>query len=490
MSRPLFRLACVVLMACGLLAAFGSRSWAKPRSIGFAKIVDGAEVIAVARFVGEQEPTREDHHVELELTRVLKGDLKPGTYRVTFSDQPEIPDGTREFVAFLGKGLCWRFAAQPISGENRVGDGVLQVEGFYDSNAYWVLPGLATLGRIETYLKDHTLTYTIRGPLYFPKRGQVEWEPSTTQIEVRYDAMTGRATVLGLPELKGFPTHPVVYVGSAGDNDVVVAYSRGTDTPLVIQGQVQSANPGGEMRARFFVAEPDVLTREAFEDYVADPSKGHSYYTIKVACAPFGGEEKPRQVSVVWHEERGRMGVLEGWSDGRLRLTSFGSNIRGDALLTCHATAELRSGEELALRFQCGQVDKGADVFPRPFQAELLYRLWAGEVPGRVLIRDGTGEREVTTFTASLGEVRYAKLDRPRTERPWLMVDEVESRPEAEYEGAEAFECGTSEQADVPPGGQRRLLLWAGVAVAILLTAVIGWRVWRRRKVVPDPDRA
>jgi hypothetical protein len=473
-------------MALGLLGVLTPEILAEPMHIGFRKMVDGCEVIAVARFAGEGKPDWNDHSAELELTRVIKGQVKPGKYRVCFQDYPKIGNGTGGFVAFFGKGLCWRFVAHPISRENRVTDGILRVEGFYDSNAYSVSPGLMTLEQIETFLKERTLAYTIRGPLYFPQRGQPDWEASPIALEVRYDAMTGHASVVGLPELKGFPARPSVYVGD-WDNDIVVTYSRGSDAPLAIHGRVRSADRSGVMRAKFFVAKPDVLTRQEFVGYLSDPSKGHSYYTVRIACAPCGGETKPRVVTLIWNKELGCMGALEGWSEDQLRLSSFGSTVDRDAWLNCQAIVTLASGEELVLRFECGKVRAGTDVFPRTFEANLLYRLWEGEVPGKVLLRDGNGEWEVTSFTASLGQVRYAKLDPPRTEGQWLKEDAAETRPEDD-EGYEAFDCGTGmEVTTVSAGNQPRLLRWAAVAVALLLAAVFGWRAWRRREAKPRP---
>jgi hypothetical protein len=488
MSRPPFRLARLAFMACCILAACSSRSSAEPMSIGFTKMVDGAEVIAVARLAGKWDPGEwkvsgpHGGTLELEFTKVLKGDLKPGKYRVCYDDLPHVSkDG--EFVAFFGKGLCWRFAAHPISPANSVADGLLRVQGFYDWNGYYVFPGLVTLRQIETFLRDRTLVYTIAGPLYCPRRGQAEWESSPLRIEVLYDARTGKATAEGLPELKGFPAHPAVSVGSPWANQgVLVAYSRGTETPLVLHGHAESVDPvTGVMRAKFVVAEPLVLTREDFESYVSDPQKGSSSYTVIVTCTPFGDEQQPRVLKLTMGKVVGR--DLEGWGGVGLHVHLTGSDSTVGGRVTVTTTARLPSGEDLELKFDCGEESKKPALAPGGAQSNLLYRLLAGEVPGKVLLKDEQGERDITTFTASLGEVRYAKLDRPR-----LMAAEVESRGEAEDEGVETFRCRTGEQeATVPLGDQGRLLHWAGASVAILVAAVLGWWLWRRRGTVLGP---
>ena len=296
MSRPLLRFACSAFLACGLLAD-ASRSSAEPKSIGFSKMVDGAEVIAVARFPGKWSPgewridRKNGGSLELELSRIIKGNLKPGRYRVYYDDGPHV-SGNGEFVVFLGKGMCWRFAAYPIFEENTVADGVLRIAGFYDYNAYMVSPGLVTLAQIETFVKDQTLTYTVRGPLYFPKRGQAAWEASRLEVEVSYDARTGKAAVHGLPELNGFPAQPTAWVSPFyGSNWIRVTFFAMPDSHLTIEGQVQSANPQtGTIQAKFFVTDPTVVTLEEFEDYLSDPLKGRCYSTISMICSPLEGD--------------------------------------------------------------------------------------------------------------------------------------------------------------------------------------------------------
>jgi hypothetical protein len=178
----------VATTAAALLALLAPQAGAKPKSIGFGPVVERAEVIAVARFPGPWQPRPGDHSVMLEFTRVIKGDIRLGKYRAVYSDQPHIDDPSREFVAFLGKGLCWRFAAQPVSGQS-LAKGLLWVTGFNDYNAYWVNPSLLTLAQIEGFVKHGKLAYTFRGPSVSPSGGgptgsRASWRsrPATTRL--------------------------------------------------------------------------------------------------------------------------------------------------------------------------------------------------------------------------------------------------------------------------------------------------------------------
>jgi hypothetical protein len=485
MFRSPYRLAPLALLACGLLAAWGSPARAEPMSTGFTKMADGAEVIAVARLAGDWDPgewrfgQKNGGSLELELTRVIKGDLKPGRYRVFYDDRP-FASKDRESVVFLGKGRCWRFVAYPISDENTVANGVLRVIGFYDYNSYMVSPGLVTLAQIETFVKERTLTYTVRGPLYFPKRGRAAWEASRLEVEVRYDARTGEASVNGLPEPKGFPARPEVWVSPyEGSNWVRVTYSARPGAYLTIEGQVHSADPNtGALLARFFVGEPTVLTPEELEGYLADPLQGRSFYTVKVACAPFGGEVRPRLLTWTVGGDEDRRYVLEGWSEKETRLEWHGPGPTEGGRWTQRAVAKLATGEELELRFDWGpEREPGSSSDRQP--SGLVHLLAVGDVPGRVLLHDGNGEREVTTFTASLGGLRFTRLEQPRSE--W---ENTKPRPPAEEEGAEPWACESARSAAIDDG---LMLGWYVLVATGVLAAVIGWRVCRRRRQPASP---
>ncbi len=423
------------LWAALALLILAQQAGAKPKYIEFAPMVKDCEVIAVARFAGEIVEGEEGGTVELELTRVVKGNVEPGKHKVVFFDIPTVDPKAREFVAFFGKGMKWEFVAVPIAG-NRLSDSVLRVYGFYNTNAYWVSPGLITLAQIERFVKDGTLAYTFRGPLCFPQRGDAAWRASALEIEVSYDAVAKRAEVRGLPELEGFPTRPEVYITSGHrEDEVVLTYSRHGDRPLEIHGRVQAAGESGEMLTKFFVQTPDLPTREAFEGYLSDPKQGPTSYTVRLTCTPRAGESVPRILTLTMNKERGTMPEIAGWAETPLQIASFsgGGQTRrtgsvglpgefskpasvGGTEWSMTASAKLEDGRELSLRFDRREEKKGPDIFRWTFQEWLLYDLLVEEIPGKVFL-DG---KEVGTFVASLGEIRDAESGhlRPIPEAP------------------------------------------------------------------------
>jgi hypothetical protein len=470
---PKTRTRLLSFLTLALAAAAVSQARAEPLSIGFVKMVDGAEVVAVARLAEDWPPPtsrfRENRggRVKLELTSVLKGGLRPGKYDVCYDDLPWVGPDT-EFIAFLGQNRCWRFAASPMAGA-KVADAVLRVQGFYDFNGYFVTPGLVTLAQIETFLKERSLTYTIRGPLRFPKRGQPEWEASPVEIEVSYDARTGEATVRRLPELKGFPAHPAVTLGLFYADLVHLTYSDDGTMPLTVSGKIQPLVQDGVLKADFYVESPVVLTMEQFKAYAADTRKGESLYTISMTCVSPGG--KPQMLTLSSHKA-GYGRTLLGWPGGPLHPHVYGRTY-SEGYVKIEVTAKLASGQELVLRFDGGEHESESRV-----TSDLPYLLAVRDLPGEVFVRDGQGEKLVATFTASLGDVHFATLEQPRA-----LPQIGNSKGEAEADGTEHWTC----PSQVSAIDQDRVLLWAGVVVALAATVLVAWRIRGRARRASSP---
>jgi hypothetical protein len=451
-----------------------------PRSIGFKRMVDGCDVVAVARLSDGVPPERKAESVELEFTKVIKGGVKLGKHRVCFAQYPSVREGTQEFVAFLRKDLCWEFVAEPIEDGGAIAESILHVRGFNNWNAYFVGPGLVTLDQIEGFVRDRILVYNFRGKLYFPQRGHAEWKAGTSEIEVTYDAVKGRATVQGLPEIRGFPARPTVSVGGPGPSSshreptVTITYSDLTDPAFVIDGDIQALDlKTGTMRTKFFVANPDLLTQEGFEDYLSDPAKGNTYYTVNIKCAPFGNEQEPRVLKLTTGNAADGVGKLEGWSDNPLRLESMGASSEGGRHIAT-ISAKLGVAEDLVLEFDLGPERNGADIFQWWGQEWLLYDLLVGDLPGKVKLQRGGNAVEITTCSASLGDVLYRQRERLRTDLDWPANDGFSEGWGDESDERYFIDCDYSCSLF-----QHR---WWSLVAAAGLVLVLGAIVWRMRK--------
>jgi hypothetical protein len=262
---------------------------------------------------------------------------------------------------------------------------------------------------------------------------------------------------------------------------------------LEIRAEVLSVGPGGVMQARFFVNSPDVLSQKAFEDYAADPRKGNSYSAVRISCAPLAGEHHPRVLTLTDDKEPGLMPELRGWSKQPLHLESFGGSA-DQTHWTIRAKAKLPANEELILQFHFPIPSGWPARDPgRSGKMYLLDALLASAIPGKVLVKDGKGERQITTFTASLGEVGYGRLDEPRQAEP-----EQENRIDLDHgSDVEPFDCDVTpdtmpptpvtEEQGAGPGfaegqpGRRQVVIATAVVACVLGVAALIWRARRRR---------
>jgi hypothetical protein len=500
-----------VLGAITIAALFGSwptMAQAEPMYIGFLEMMERSDVIAVARLAQNADLDQDAHRITLEFLRILKGNVKPGTYRVTFADRPHGGPAGKEFVAFFRKGLCWRFVAYPVDGRKELADSLLMLTGFCDYNSYIVDPDLITLDQIAIFLKKETLTYHFRGPLYFPTIGQAAWQASKIDLDVTYDAVKRRATLQGLPKSVGFSMRPRIRFDSWWSDSPVIDISDG---PLQIRGNVVTLDKG-LLQTRFSLRRPDVLTADDLAAYLADPLKGHSYYRLKLDCQAAAGQLRPKPLMLTLGKEQGVWGQLEGWTEQPLQVMSIsyvGPNYssgspRGEDFPPNLPTAGDKPGEKqwsykiflrvndeqyLVLRFEIGappnwqgELDESIGV-----DKKLLYALIARPVPGTMLVVAGNRIEKEISFTASLDRILYAQLNEPRS-----AAEAAEEEPATSSKGQkipEDFcECEHGEGGEITSDSPRdkeapaKDLPLVILGTALALTAAIGlWIAGKRR---------
>jgi hypothetical protein len=387
------------------LLAFLPAAHGKPKSTTFPAVVESSPTIFVAHLSPNPVPNGDElKQVALEVTEVLRGDLKPGRVFVSFEDSPHVgKDG--EFVAFLDKGLVWRFAAVPTRDGAAVASSPLRIAGFYDFNAYFVSPSLLTLEQIKTYLKDGSLTYRFSGAVYFPVKGEAGWKEGTVRLEGTFEPLKKTSKVKGLPGPKGLADQPEVTVGGWGANGITLDYTSGKRM-LHVEGEVDELDPKtGALTFRFAVTRPDFLTQKEFEGYVSDPTKGEATYRIKLEPAPTKEDPKPKPLTLV--REGGRVGTLEGWDNHP--LPASGSHSDGRSLEFEFPTDD---GRALTVRFVYHPQGEEDPAFHWTFREDLLYELHRGELTGTMALGKDKDVQDLGVFTATLEEVRYAKLEK------------------------------------------------------------------------------
>src|SRR5262249_40402529 len=149
-----------------------------------------------------------------------------------------------------------------------------------------------------------------------------------------YDVINKKATVQGLPHLKGFPAQPEVFIHSHDDSNLGLSYARFLNRPLTLVGKVQGFDSKtGEMKVRFAVSTPEVLTEKALADYLADTRNGTCYYKFKLTCAPTKDSTIPKALFLTmgkWTDNQWNSTRLEGL--GKESLPIFGTSYNGPTL--------------------------------------------------------------------------------------------------------------------------------------------------------------
>jgi hypothetical protein len=396
----------LVALSVGILAWSSGPVSAHPKSTAFPNVMAQSTTIAVARYVdGPPNGNRRQQPkvCSLELLDVLKGDIQPGRLNVTFEDNPFVSKDFPEFIVFLTKDFLWRFVAVPLVKGGKVAEGALDLHGFYDFNAHFVSPGLVTRKQLETFIKDSSLVYQYRGPLYFPVKGEVSWKASAIEIEGTYDALKKSGTVKGLPPMMGLPAVPAFQVSASQAPGVGLEFSS-PDRRLHLLGNVAGLDRKTDtLLLKWFATAPDFLTQKDFESYLADPKKVDSNYRVTLQCRPVNAKDKPKVLTLNLGES-GRVGHLEGWTDKP--LTANGCSWTDKMIEYSHPLA---NGEELVIHLDYVPLLAGAEVMTWTFQNGLLYRLYTGDLAGSLLLRQNKEDRLHATCTATLEGIFYEK---------------------------------------------------------------------------------
>jgi hypothetical protein len=400
MARPCWLL---ILCSFAFLAWSAGEISAAPKHTTFQDVMAQSTTIAVARYVNGPPNGQKPKVCALELLDVLKGDIQPGRLNVTFEDNPFVSRDFPEFLVFLTKDCVWRFVAVPLVKGGKVDEGALDLHGFYDFNAHFVTPGLVTRKQLETYIKDGTLVYTFRGPLYFPVKGEVAWKPSAIEIEGTYDALKESGRVNGLPPVRGLPVVPAFEISAWHGAGVGLEFT-GPNRRLHLLGNVASLERKTDtLLLKWFATAPDFLTQKDFESYLTDPTKVDSHYRVTLTCQPANGKDKPKMLTLKLGES-GRTGHLEGWTDKPLAANGSSWTAKG-----IEYTVPLPEGEDLVVHIDYLPLPAGAEIMTWTFQNGLLYRLYSGDLAGSLLLRKNKEDRLHATCTATLEGISYEK---------------------------------------------------------------------------------
>lgn len=216
---------------------------------------------------------------DLKVESVLKGKFsrKKITVGKTKSGTPYAKKGKR-IIAFINWKDEWEWVGYSDDLEN----GFIQMEGFYDWNSYDVSPIAITLSQLKTYLSTGSYSGKVKGDLELFSLEELEWKKFPIHFELDYTYVEGMTISLHTSgtAITSFKSDPELSCWGYG---VSVTYSHNNYRPLRFYGFTDSIDASGtEFKATFEIDEPEDITSEEFEKYLADPSMGYIYYEMQL----------------------------------------------------------------------------------------------------------------------------------------------------------------------------------------------------------------
>jgi hypothetical protein len=249
---------------------------AHPMSINFDDMIAQSKRIVIAKYSGNDT---NEFQFRLRVESVLKGGATDSIITVGRAyGKPYVRENSR-FIAFINEQGLWEWVGEGDDLEN----GMIEMRGFYDWNAYWVSPAGITMTQLKQYLKEKKFDGTMEGDLEFPDYSLGRSEKTNTHFTIAYtyyshEKTAHKMTVTGLP-LIDFKAEPKVYIGG---NTAYIEYEENMVRPLQFNGGVDSVYTGGKnFHVRFGVEEPRDLDSSQFYEYLDHPEYGLPSYELE-----------------------------------------------------------------------------------------------------------------------------------------------------------------------------------------------------------------
>ncbi|MBI3510539.1 MAG: hypothetical protein HY064_07735 [Bacteroidetes bacterium] len=280
-------------LLCGMMNAH-------PMAISFNEMIKQSKTICIAKFLDEYNYESLAYNIGVE--EVLKGKQDTGKLSVTKAyGTPQLKKGER-FIAFINESGALEWGGTADDPEKDL----IQLQGYYDYNAYFVSPGGLTLVQLKQYLAENKFTGELNADLEFFDYEKQVFEKSQTSFHCTFtyddsdkETYDLKSTGLTVVDFKGKPEFS--YDGSG----IQISYEENMVRPLQFDGIVDSIGSGGHyFHCQVSVSEPENLDMKMFYEYVAHPEYGPLWYELQVTL------EDSTKYTIVEDIEMGRIGYI------------------------------------------------------------------------------------------------------------------------------------------------------------------------------------
>ena len=191
-------------------------------------------------------------------------------------------------MAFINKNNEFEWVGNLYNTQKVVDKTILQIEGFYDWNAYLVSPSMISVGQLSDYIKTNSFSGHISGDVQFFWNNEKRMKDSPINLSIKYRYVQGKldseVEINGLP-LDNFKKTAQVSL-PIWDHYLSVLYESNLYRPLEFRGKIMQLHTNDtSWRALFWLDEPEELTYDEFLDFIQNDSYGYPYFQLNLNLA-------------------------------------------------------------------------------------------------------------------------------------------------------------------------------------------------------------
>lgn len=292
----------------------------QPMFISLAELSDTAHTIVVCKYLepGPDSPFGGASEYHLDVIKSLRGEVEAGPFTVKRGNgMADILPGTL-CIAFMSGDMEWSWVGIPRN-TAQPWEGVWDLSGFYDFNAYLVGPSMLTLGQLKRYLDGEPLAYQLQGPLAFFDPVSGELKDSDYQLSFTWKPESQEAWEFksDLP-LVDFDQPESAWISNGFEPDFSARFqSSQGGRAMEIYGMIRSLDgQTGVMKTCFWLYSPKLYTEEMLLPFLKDYTCRHPWYEIEIDL------EDGRTWILEWDKEYGNIGDLVLENGRRIELNT------------------------------------------------------------------------------------------------------------------------------------------------------------------------
>jgi hypothetical protein len=360
-------------MLIGLYASMFALQ-AKPMHIYFHEMMAQSETIVGGIYLGHNGTTPyESNQFYFVVQKVYKGAVNNDTLELGLAHGAvHLKPGTT-CIAFINGNNEFEWVGNLYNTQKITDNSILQVEGFYDWNAYLVSPSMISVGQLTNYIKTQTFSGNISGDVQFFSNDEKTMKDSPINISVDYHYKNGnmnsQVKINGLP-LNDFKNKANLSL-PVWNEYLSIEYESNLYRPLEFKGKIMQLHTNdSSWRAVFWLHEPEELTYGEFVDFIKNVGYGHPYYELNIELT------NQKAYTIILNDEIGRIGRIIGFNGKDYAISSLSTSPEREIVL------DIQPNPYIIILDSCLIPESAFECAGDDLIRELKY----GDIPGEIYV--------------------------------------------------------------------------------------------------------